>query len=123
MRLDVDSYLTRRFDLARQNCWHVLRDAWLDLTGDDLGDRTPARITTAALIGQFDSDVPTFRKLDGPAEPSIVLMTHARLVPHVGLYWRRKVLQMASGGPSYLPLAAATAGYDVAFYVPQERRQ
>ena len=67
MRLDVDSYLARRFHLARQNCWHVLRDAWLELTGDDLGDRTPERLSHAALVGRFDSDVPAFVELPAPA--------------------------------------------------------
>ena len=121
MKLNVDAYLARRFNLARQNCWHVLRDAWLELTGVDLGDRTPDRISTAALVGRFTSDVPAFQKLEAPAEPSIVLMRHPGLVPHVGLHWRRKVLQMASHGPSYLPLHMATAGYpDVGFYVPAQ---
>ena len=119
MKLNVDAYLARRFHLVRQNCWHVLRDGWLELTGDDLGDRTPEHLSHAALVGRFASDVPVFQKLAGPAEPSIVLMCKPGLVPHVGLYWKRKVLQMAKSGPSYLTLPMATAGYDdVGFYVP-----
>lgn len=121
MNLSVDTYLARRFDLVRQNCWHVLRDGWLELTGVDLGDRTPVRITTAALVGRFDSDVPVFQELERPADPCIVLMRHPGMVPHVGLYWKRRVLQMAANGPSYLPIAAATAGYPkVGFYVPTQ---
>lgn len=116
-RLDIDSYLARRFDLARQNCWHLVRDAWLELTGLDLGDRTPERITTAALVGRFASDVPAFRLLDQPAEPSIVLMRTPGAIPHVGVYHRRRVLQMTARGASFLPLAQATAGFDqVEFY-------
>lgn len=121
MKLNVDSYLTRRFDLARQNCWHTLRDAWLELTGTDLGDRTPEHLSLAALVGRFNSDVPTFRQLPAPAEPSIVLMRQPGQVPHVGLYWKRRVLQMARSGPSYLPLHMATAGYPadgIGFYIP-----
>ncbi len=121
MNLDVDSYLARRFHLVRQNCWHVLRDGWLELTGVDLGDRTPERLSLAALVGRFDTDVPAFQQLTAPAEPCIVLMRHPGQVPHVGLHWKRRVLQMAQAGPSYLPLATATAGYpDVGFYVPTQ---
>jgi hypothetical protein len=117
MRLDVDSYLARRFDLATQNCWHLTRDAWLELTGRDLGDRTPARLTAAALIGRFDADVPAFRQLDAPAEPSIVLMRQRGAVPHVGVYHRARVLQMTQRGASFLPLEVATRGFaDVSFY-------
>lgn len=115
--LDVDSYLARRFDLASQNCWHMLRDAWLELTGRDVGDRTPETITRAALIGRFDTDVPTFERLDSPAEPCIVLMRQPGEIPHVGLYYRRKVLQMTRDGASYIALERARFGYDdVGFY-------
>lgn len=119
MKLEIDPYLARRFDLASQNCWHVLRDAWLELTGTDLGDRTPDRISRAAMSQRFDTDVPAFQKLDVPASPCIVLMKHATSVPHVGLYWKRKVLQMGPNGPSFLPLYSAVAGYtQVGFYIP-----
>ncbi len=117
MSFTVDSYLARRFDLATQNCWHLVRDAWRELTGDDLGDRTPVLITKAALIGRFDTDVPGFRKLSGPANPSIVLMTRRGAIPHVGIFYKRRILQMAAGGPSYLPIGPATAGYhEVGYY-------
>lgn len=117
MRLNVDSYLARRFDLARQNCWHLVRDAWLELTGNDLGDRTPERITTAALMGRFDTDVPAFQLLAEPADPCIVLMRSPRAVPHVGIFHKRRVLQMTARGASFVPLDVATAGYsDVSFY-------
>lgn len=117
MRLSVDSYLGRRFNLARYNCWHLVRDGWLELTGLDLGDRTPERISTAALIGRFDNDVPEFEQLADPASPCIILMQQAGAVPHVGLFYRGKVLQMTAGGASYLPLDTATRGYGlISFY-------
>lgn len=116
-RFTVDPYLSRVYDLAQMNCWHMLRDAWLDLTGQDLGDRTPERITSASLIGRFDTDVPAFTKLDGPDSPCIVLMRSPGVVPHVGLFLRGKVLQMTKSGASYMPLPTARAGFDeVGFY-------
>lgn len=111
MRLDVDSYLARRFHLRRQNCWHLARDAWLELTGRDLGDRTPETLTQAALEGRFQADVPAFELLPGPAEPSLVLMRSPGIVPHVGVHYRARVLQMTVNGASYLPVAQACAGY------------
>lgn len=117
MNLSVDLYLARKFDLARQNCWHLVRDAWLEMTGVDLGDRTPARITAAALCGRFDSDVPAFRQLPGPQDPCIVLMRSPGAVPHVGIYHKRRILQMTQRGASFVPLESATSGYrDVGFY-------
>ena len=117
MTFSVDHYLARRFDLATMNCWHLVRDAWLELTGNDLGDRTPVTITKAALIGRFDTDVPGFTKLPGPASPSIVLMLRRGAIPHVGIFYKRRILQMASGGPSYLSIGPATSGFhDVGYY-------
>ncbi len=117
MTFSVDRYLARRFDLANQNCWHLVRDAWLELTHVDLGDRTPAQITKAALIGRFDTDVPGFRRLPGPESPSIVLMIRRGAVPHVGIFYKRRILQMAISGPSYLPIGPATAGFhEVGYY-------
>lgn len=117
-RLRIDAYLARRFDIVTQNCWHVARDAWFELTGTDLGDRTPEKVTRKALLGRFESDVPTFTKLDGPDDPCIVLMRDGvEVVPHVGIFYRGKVLQMAHSGVSYLPLHLARSDFDsVEFY-------
>jgi hypothetical protein len=115
--INVAPYLARRFDLAESNCWHLTRDAWLELTGLDLGDRTPERITTAALIGRFASDVPTFTRLEQPVDPCVVLMRRPGAVPHVGVYMSGRVLQMTPTGASFLPMRAATIGFPlVEFY-------
>lgn len=116
--LSVDRYLAWRFHLRKSNCWHIVRAGWLELTGNDIGDRTPATITAATLNRTFDVDVPTFRKLADPISPCIVLMVQRGAVPHVGLYYRGRVLQMTMRGASYMPLGPATAGYRVEFYAP-----
>lgn len=118
MKLNVDSYLARRFDLATQNCWHLARDAWLELTGVDLGDRTPETISAATLMQRFDSDVPVFEKLAKPVDPCLVLMRRPGLVPHVGVFYRGRILQMTrKRGACFEPLHHATAGFtDVGFY-------
>lgn len=117
---DPNKYLGGRFDLARHNCWHVLREVWLDLTGEDLGDRTPERITAATLISTFDADVPAaFKKLDRPVNPCLVLMTRPAEVPHVGVHIRGRILQMQPGGVTFLPVARAVFGFtEVGFYRP-----
>jgi hypothetical protein len=110
-------YLDRRFHLQRYNCWHFTREVWLDLTGEDLGDRTPESLTRAALLGRFDADVPTFVLLDGPQEPCLVLMRRAGDVPHVGVYTGGRVLQITRDGPTNMPILQACSGYDSAeFY-------
>jgi hypothetical protein len=123
-RLDIDRYLAKRFHWEHYNCWHMLQEAWQELTGEDLGDLSPELVTKAALIGQFDIHVPRFERLDTPADPCIVLMRFATAVPHVGLYTGRRVLQIKrENGATYLPLNMATMGWPVVeFYRDRKNR-
>ncbi len=117
MGIDVDSYLARRYHLKRYNCWHMACDAWRDLTGQDLGDRTPEIITRAALIGRFDSDVPNFERIADPESPCLVLMRNPGTVPHVGVFMANKILQMTHNGASFTRPEIATLGFrDVGYY-------
>lgn len=117
--LAVDRYLGWRFHIAKRNCWHLVRAAWLEITGDDLGDLTPARISAEALAGAVGASEPSFVRIPGPADPCIVLMQNVGASPHVSLYHRGKVLQITMTGASYVPLQVATFGYlEVRFYHP-----
>ncbi len=117
--LDIDAYLAWRFHLAKRNCWHMVRAAWRDLTGVDLGDLTPATISASALAGAVGASEAAFSLLISPTDPCIVLMQNPGASPHVGLYYRGKVLQVSSSGASYCPLRLATMGYkEVRFYRP-----
>lgn len=116
-QLDIESYLSRRFDIVSMNCWHLVHDAWFELTGEDLGWRTAGNMLRAAIKGKFDGSIARFEKLEAPQEPCIVLMRRPGAVPHVGIFYKRKILQMTTRGASYIPLDAATTGYrDVSFY-------
>ena len=113
--MNVDAWLTRQ--PRGENCWQAVQAIWLELTGVDLGDRTPERMAKEALIGRFASDVPGFVRHRSPVDPSIVLMQSPGTVPHVGVYVRGKVLQLWAGRYSFLPLPSATAGWkEVGFY-------
>lgn len=116
MAIDVDSYLSKTFHIKRYNCWHLLRDAWLDLTGDDLGERTPEQLSQASLVGRFDTDVPTFRLLNKAQDPSLVLMERRGVIPHVGVFFGGRILQITNSGPSYMPPQAATLGFETVRY-------
>lgn len=117
--LAVDRYLAWRFHLAKRNCWHLVRESWLELTGRDLGDLTPNKISADALRSAVGTSEPSFDRLAAPADPCIVLMQNPGASPHVGLYHRGKVLQITASGASYMPLRVAAFGYqEVRFYRP-----
>lgn len=111
MTFSVDPYMSREFHQERYNCWDLLREAWLELTGFDIGHRTPAPASPLAMIRRFDREESQFVRLPGPVSPSIVLMRRPRLVPHVGLFWRSKVLHIKETGPRYERRADAMFGF------------
>lgn len=115
MSFSVDPYLARRGEPNK--CWDLVREAWLEITGHDIGDRTPRRPTMREMIERFDREEREFVRLPEPATPSIVLMRRARLIPHVGLFWLGRVLHMTEVGVHYERLADATRGFDqIGFY-------
>lgn len=117
MSFSVDAYLGRSFDEVRYNCWDLLRDAWLELTGEDLGCRTPVPASPLAMRRRFDQEEAEFARLEQPRSPCIVLMRRPRATPHVGLFWQRRVLHIQPGGARYDRLADARLGFsDVRFY-------
>lgn len=119
----VDRYLGREFDRERYNCWDMLREAWLELTGVDIGHRTPMPPTALAIRRRFDQEEAEFVRLAAPRSPSIVLMRRPRLIPHVGLFWRDKVLHIGPEGARYEPPHQASHGFtEVRFYTNAERQ-
>lgn len=117
MSFSVDRYLGRRFDEVSYNCWDLLREAWLDLTGDDIGHRTPTPATPLAMRRRFDAEEAEFERLPEARSPCIVLMRRPRAVPHVGLFWKGRVLHIQPSGVRYDRLADATLGFtEIRFY-------
>lgn len=132
---EVDNYLAKRFDLKTYNCWHFVRDVWLELTGQDLRDWSPTEPTRDNLQAAFRDGALTFTKVmqlhtpDGRLvslvrenisyimQPLIVLMSNPSQVSHVGVLFEGRVLQLRQQGVMYQYFDAATAGFShVEFY-------
>lgn len=109
--LQPDRYLGLVFHREEFTCWDLIRRAWLDVTGFDIGDRTPHPATPAAMRARFDAEESDFILLAGPVTPCIVLMRQRLAVPHVGLFWRGRVLHMRPAGVRYERLVDARRGF------------
>ncbi len=106
-----------RYDATSYNCAHFLRDAWLQVTGEDLSlvlegflapkvDRAPDR----RLLRRF-------ARLERPTSPCVVMMRHGLARPHVGMFYQGRLLQLQENGVTWLPMQIATSGYpSVRFY-------
>jgi hypothetical protein len=57
------------------------------------------------------------KKHDAPVDPCIVLMLRKRLEPHIGIYYRGRVLHLNRQGAQYADFGHVTAPYTtVQFY-------
>lgn len=111
----VDPYLGRDYDPATYDCWDLLREAWLELTGFDIGPRPPAAAAALAIWRHF-------ARLPEPRSPSIAFMRRPRFVSHVGLFWRGRVLHIQPEGARYERVEQASLGFsEVGFYAHAAR--
>lgn len=112
----VEKYLFKTFT-REYNCFSFVRDVWQELTGIDLGDQTPKEHTVNSYNERALKVANTLVKLDSLRDPCIVLLQRARMEPHVGVYYRGKVLHLTKRGAYYIPLDQITPGYpNVSFY-------
>lgn len=117
MSFPVEKYLLREFNYRAYNCFHFTRDIWLELTGIDLGDQVPAEKSIDTYTDQALKVANTLTSLQHPEDPCIVLLQRQRLEPHVGVYYKGRVLHLNSKGAYYMALDQLTAGYTkVGFY-------
>jgi hypothetical protein len=116
-QISIEKYLDKKFDSSSYNCFNFVRDVWLELTGIDLGDQTPAEAGVEEYNRRALTVANTLTALDGPECPSIVLLQRARLEPHIGVYHKGKVLHLTKRGAYYMALDQVTPGYPkVSFY-------
>lgn len=113
----VDRFLQKEFSYRDYNCFHFVRDVWLELTGNDLGDQTPQSPGVDTYNQKALLVANTLLALAMPEDPSIVLLQRDRLEPHVGVFYKGRVLHLNRKGAYYMPLSQVTPGYTtVGFY-------
>lgn len=100
--IEVDKYLGREFNLRTYNCWDFIRDVWKDHCGVDLGSRTPNPATAAAMVAafqncQFDVEGQVVKRIEEPEDPCLVMLIRPKVMSHVGVFVRGKLLHLAWG--------------------------
>lgn len=84
----------RRYRKGVYNCMDFVREVWLDVADEDIRDRLHFMLAAITARRMTKADVRRFEKLREPAEPCIVVFHVAHREPHVGVYFRRKVLHL-----------------------------
>jgi hypothetical protein len=89
------------------NCLDFVREAWSHLVGDPgvmarlqaLSEGVHAedgRVVLSAVRG--------FQRLERPASPCFVVMQRSKTQPHIGIFYKGRVLHMKDNGVEYQPL-------------------
>lgn len=112
----VDPYLSRVYRKKIYTCIEFTRDVWLDLTGEDLADRLPILGVRSEDRRITPSNLRCFQRLAAPSSPCIVVMRRPRVVPHMAVYLRRKILQLNEQGASFLAPDFACLGFKTVCY-------
>jgi hypothetical protein len=113
----LDSFFTRRYNRETYNCAHFACEVWEELTGQNIETelagflRPPKDRRTDPALRR------TFRKLNTPESPCLVLMQRRGSVPHAGVYVRGKVIHIHENGVEFLPVQIASRGFEkLGFY-------
>lgn len=106
-KIFVDSWLLAEYPDEGYNCWDFIRAVWLRTFDEDVGDRTPD--TVRAYRDAVKNGEKLFCELRSPENPCFILFESptSRAVPHIGIYYNKKVLHYKSEGPRYEPVEQA----------------
>lgn len=118
MIFSTDKYLGKEYRQSTYNCWHFVREVWMELTGVDLKDQTPKNYCIEAYNKQATDFAATLTKVDKPQDPCLVLMQRQRIEPHIGVFYKGRLLHLNIHGAQYRPLDQITVPYPtVTYYV------
>lgn len=114
----VDKYLLKVHDMVNYNCWDFIREVWMELTGEDIGHRTPAVATRKNMRDKFEREEIHFMRIQEPIDPCLVMFLRRRMLPHVGVYYNKKVLHLPEkSNGKYQPLNIVGMGFlETRFY-------
>jgi hypothetical protein len=116
----IDEFLLKRFHIRTYNCWDLTREVWLRLTGQDLGLPELTHYTRHEMddVVEAWTDL-RYREIEAPQSPCIVLMLRKGYMPHVGVFYNRRVIHIKRSGAQYQPIEIASLGFDrVRYYLP-----
>lgn len=102
--MNVDAILIRTAKPKRgpYNCFDFAREVWAEATGEDLGDRVPSAVREYRAA--VERNMETRKPLAEPASPCLVVFPARKATPHIGVYWKGRVLHYDLSGPHNEPL-------------------
>jgi hypothetical protein len=116
MMLLIDSFLDRRPG-PKYNCFDLVSEAWLALTGECITDRFP-RLQGAFVDRKMThTGLRSAERLKTPVTPCVAIFQRPRTVPHVGIWIDGRILHLNESGAEFtLPEIAKRYYRTVRYY-------
>lgn len=99
----TDKYLDRQYQRGVYDCFHFAREVWLDVAGEDLAERMEWHLRAVSERSLTLSSIKRFERLQEPVTPCLVVMQNRDETPHIGVYWKGRVLHLTESGVEYQP--------------------
>ncbi len=111
--MSIDCFLDRKFNKDTYQCAHFAADVFEHLTGRDVrglfhGLFEPMETKKIPFDGFFKK----LRRLDNPISPCIVLMMQKGVEPHIGIFYKNRILHLRESGAHNDPVNIATMGFN-----------
>lgn len=110
--MKVDAQLLRVYDRKAYNCLHFTRDVWGELTGEDISEKLRGLLGAPEDRRLALATFRAFERLPRPISHCLVYMRSMGRDPHVGVFFRDRLLHMRTTGPEFLPLAIGARGFN-----------
>lgn len=95
--IHVDAFLDR-VPGPNYRCFDFVREVWLTSFGYDLGDQLGTLQAALSARSPKLSEVKRFTKSAKPeADPCFVVFQRKRTTPHIGIFYRGRVLHLQGG--------------------------
>ena len=101
--IKVDDFLDRVRG-PNYRCFDFVREVWLCSFGEDIAVRLKGFLGAMSQRKFLLSDIKQCKRLKAAVDPCFILFqSDNSLVPHVGIWYRGKVLHLAAGAAEYQP--------------------
>jgi hypothetical protein len=117
--VSIDPLLDRLFDRDNYQCAHFTNEAWSHLVGHDLSHALDGLLLPVKDKVVDPTKIRSFLKtISKPISPCIVFMFRRGITPHLGVFWKGRILHLTEDGVRYETSDIATMFFTkVRYYV------
>lgn len=114
--MSFDDLFNKKFNKNNYTCADFVCEAWKELTGFEIKNKFGSFLKPNGKINfKARRD---FKRLEKPESPCVVLMLDKKRSPHVGIFYKNKVIHIKESHVEYQPLNIVSRGFEqVRFYI------